>query len=108
MCVCAFISICLKYLWKEHKNFTKTGCLAGRGTGQPGSKENKTFHCITNSTLLLNFEPRKYIAIKKKWEEKATPRLFPMVFSSGEISMKALEEVFVRPALWAKRGGANI
>lgn len=41
----AFISICLNYLWKEHKNFTKTRCPRGEELGNQGART--TFHRLT-------------------------------------------------------------
>ena len=70
VCVCmrAFISIRLNYLWKEHENFTKTRCLRGEELGNQGART--TFLAKINFALLLNFEPSKYIAIKKGQEKK--------------------------------------
>ena len=78
----------------------------GRGTGQPGSKNN--FSQI-NFVLLLNFEPSKYIAIKKSHEEKLLQGcLLAAAFSSGEISTKALEVAFGEASAEYRCGGMNI
>ena len=78
MCVCVCVCACvcvhacfyfyspklsLEGTWELHKDKVPQG----RGTGQPGSKNN--FSQI-NFALLLNFEPSKYIAIKKGQEKK--------------------------------------